>query len=181
MCFIIAQKILKYTQARNIVEHVKSSPYKQALTNAKRRHPASIEKLERLLDRADTPHPTELVDALLAITTDSLAAEESLLQEKSAAHGLHTIGDVLQRSLKKLRAYIKAQTKKNITRFVREWSLKSGGTRGSRSLRGARENDNFIVYWPFMFFECDELWSVVDVDIVEIIGRIETYDTRCSD
>ena len=53
------------SQARNIIEHIKSSPYKQALTNAKRLHPISVEKLERLLDREDTPPPTELVDILL--------------------------------------------------------------------------------------------------------------------
>jgi hypothetical protein len=84
--------------ARNIVEHVKSSPYEQALANAKGRHPVSIDKLERLLDREDTLPATELVDALLLAVT--LAAEESL-HEQSEAHTLHTIGDFLQRSLQK--------------------------------------------------------------------------------
>jgi hypothetical protein len=50
------------SQARKTVEHVKSSLYNlQALANAKRQHPASVEKLERLLDLEDTPPPTELI------------------------------------------------------------------------------------------------------------------------
>ena len=101
------------SHTRKMIEDLKTSPYSISVRNlAKIEQPKVSAKLEKLLNREDTPETQEITHTLLELSDRSMRAKRRVDTERSMVNGLHTVGDILYKCLTPVRKHIYTQTKK---------------------------------------------------------------------